>query len=189
MNVGWYFILNEGTVVPVVRSQLPKIAYDRGYRVVDGEVYNKKGRVRRCYVDTRGYLAFTIVMGSRPKRQHRAVYVHRLVAYQKYKDQIFDLELEVRHLDSNLLNNMEDNVVLGTHRQNMMDVPVEERMAQSVHAASSKRKFTDDEMEEIRELYEEVGSYKKVMERFSITSKGTLHHILNHRYKTEKRTA
>ena len=48
------------------------------------------------------------------------------------------------------------------------------------------RKFTDKEVEEIREDYKLLRSYKKIMELWNINSKGTLHYILNNNYITIK---
>jgi len=40
-------------------------------------------------------------------------------------------------------------------------------------------------MEIIRKFHDKYKSYKKTMEKFNITSKGSLHFILNNMYKTK----
>jgi hypothetical protein len=112
--------------------------------------------------------------------------VHRLVAYQKYGMNIFNPNFEVRHLDGNIVNNLDDNIILGSHKENMMDKPEAVRQFHSIRAASVLRKFTDYEIEKIRAYHIKCGSYKQTMSIFNITSKGTLCYILNVNYKTKR---
>ena len=145
--------------------------FEKGYRVRNGIAYRHDGYAMSSIKDRNGYLFF------KPTK-NTPVYIHRLVAYEKYEDQIFDPNIEVRHLDGNLKNNNHDNISLGDHSRNMMDQPKEQRIARAKHASSFRRKFTDEQEQEIKEYYNYTKSYKETMGEFGITSKGTLHYIL-----------
>ena len=166
----------------MIKSRNPKLAYEKGYRVINGEVHGTSGKILSAKnVNTSGYRRFSF-RGDR--RVHLKCMIHQLVAYQKFGDKIFLPEIETRHMDGNLLNNYHDNIEIGTKSDNEMDKLVSVRLRSSLLAASKVRKFTNDEVNEIRAMYNEIKSYKKVMAKFGISSKGTLHHILNHEYKT-----
>jgi hypothetical protein len=160
------------------------LAHELGYRVVGGEVISPySGKPRKVQVQDRpskcAYTRFTIhYNGSRSN-----VYTHKLLAYQKYGRAMFKPGIIIRHLDGNSLNNSYENIALGTLQDNTMDIPEEVRIRTSITAATKLRKFTDDEMDEIREFHS--GSYKETMKAFGITSKATLHRILNVKYKTK----
>jgi len=165
-----------------IKNNNAKVAYEKGYRVINGAVHSPKNKVLKLNsCGTNNYLRFTIVYS---KKKRVKVFVHRLVAYQKFGEQMFELNICVRHLDGNVLNNLEHNITLGTRSDNMMDRSAEDRKLHSLRAASFNRKFTNTEVAHIRNRYEEARSYKKIMLEFNITSKGTLHYILNHNYQT-----
>lgn len=100
---------------------------------------------------------------------------HRLQAYQKFGDKLYEKGLMVRHLDGNPLNNSWSNIELGTNRQNQMDIPKEKRVERAIKATSFVRKY---DKEEVRKFHFKSMSYKKTMQQFNISSKGTLHYIL-----------
>lgn len=157
-------------------------AFNLGYRSKNGEVYSPYRKAPLKLNEQNGYLRFCI----RYKDRVVPIYVHKLTAYQKYGQYIFDSGVEIRHRDGNSLNNSEDNILTGSHSDNIMDIPKNKRIAQSIKASSKIRKFTDDIITEIRDYYRECTSYKKTMEKFNIPSKGSLHYILNTKYKTNK---
>ena len=153
-------------------------AYKRGYRVVEGKVKSPTNRIRRERISL-GYKKFNITLSTKIVR---SILTHRLLALQKFGLAIFEDGIEVRHLDGNKLNNSWDNIAIGTHYDNMLDMPKDIRLK----AATSIRKFTDSEMEHIRQLHREGWTYKQLMEEFNISSKGTMSHIINHKYITKK---
>ena len=155
-------------------------AYDDGYRVIGGVVFNPTGRILRGWIDKDGYNGF------KPYKVYPYLPVHKFVAYQKFGNKIFEDGVQVRHLDNNSQNNNESNLNIGTQSDNMMDKLPKKRMNQSIIAANNVRKFTDGEMEQILEDYRSTGSYKYIMEKWNISSKGTLHYMLNNRYVTTK---
>jgi len=153
-------------------------AYKNGYRVIDGIAYNPNGKQLIGTPDRKGYIVIA------PTKEDK-VFIHRLVAYQKYGDIIFDSKVQVRHKDNNRKNNLDSNILIGDQSRNMMDRPKEQRLEISIKAATKKRRFTDEEMILIRKDYELFQSYDKVMEEWDISSKGTLHYMLNNKYKTK----
>lgn len=155
------------------------LAVEKGYEVVNGEVISPfSGKPRKLHIDTRGYYRFTI---RNNENVTVSVNVHRLVAYQKYGDDLFEEGIEVRHRDGNQLNNLDENILIGTHSQNMMDKPKEQRI---IDAGNHSRKHPH---KEIIEYYKKVKSYKKVMEKFKISSKGTISFIINSSLSKKKK--
>ena len=57
-----------------------------------------------------------------------------------------------------------------------MDKPKEDRLMYSLNATDKWRKYNASE---VKEFYNICKSYKKTMEKFNMSSKGTLHFILN----------
>lgn len=163
-------------------------AYDLGYRCDDlGNVTSKKGQLIP-YTDSRGYLSFSVRIYPpiHHKKISRHLPVHRLQAYQKYGDKIFEKGIHVRHLNGNPLDNRVENILIGSASENMMDKPKEVRSWCAINASNSIRKFSNLEMIEIKKFHNEFKSYEKTMKKFNIGSKGTLHRILNVEYVTEK---
>jgi len=157
---------------------IEKFATTKGYKVIKNIVYGPKGNIRKLD-NHRNYPRFNIVY----KKKRIPVLVHRLVAYQKYGKAIYKKGIQVRHLDNNSMNFSEENILIGTASENMMDIPQKERLKKAIHASKHIRKFTDAEMNEIRKYHS--SSYKDTMKYFNISSKGTLHYILNTDYKTK----
>ena len=106
------------------------------------------------------------------------VYFHRFQAYNKFGDALYEDNIMVRHLDGNYLNNSESNIDLGTNSDNMMDIPKEVRVKRSSNAS---KKYPDELVQAIRLDKESGMSYKELMVKYGISSKGTLSYIINHR--------
>lgn len=150
-----------------------KKAYDKGYRITkEGKVIGIKGDSIGNYSQN-GYLKFKI---RDENGDNKTASAHRLQAYQKFGERIYVPGTVVRHLDGDQKNNHIDNIEIGTNRDNQLDISPEKRMERALHATSFVRKF---DKEEVKKYHEESGSYMKTMEYFGISSKGTLHHILN----------
>lgn len=147
--------------------------FRRGYRITEsGELLSPKGEVLKGTKNTTGYKR----MSYKSKGKQIFVDFHRLQAFQKYGNKLFEEGIEVRHLNGNRLDNSFKNIALGTHSDNMMDIPEQIRIDKALHATSFIRKYDKNE---VRNYYKKVKSYKKTMEHFNISSKGTLHFILN----------
>ena len=166
------------------RKDYLELAIERGYKGrEDGAVWmpGKKnwsfGNKSNC-----GYHKFSLSVNGRSV----GIKIHRFQAFLKFGDEIFKKELVVRHLNGNPIDNSWKNLELGTHQENMMDIPAKDRLEHSVLAAGKKRKFTDAEVVEIKRFYESARSYTQTMLKFGIPSKGSLYYILKKDYKTSK---
>lgn len=147
-------------------------AYNRGYRINDeGHAISPHGKVLKPLCASNGYYYFNM----RINKVNGSVYYHRLMAYQKYGELLFSADC-VRHLNGNSIDNSYDNIEIGSRSDNMMDIPKEIRVRKSANA-NMKYKNID----EIRNYYNNCKSYKETMERYGISSKGTLYYILKNR--------
>lgn len=97
------------------------------------------------------------------------VMFHRLQAYTKYGDSLFDPTLEVRHLDGNSHNNSWDNISLGTHAKNMKDMYKHIAEGTTVRAVNSNRAISFEQAERIRELRKEGWTYGELGKLYSVT--------------------
>lgn len=155
------------------RIKVEKIAWEKGYYVNGlGEVYSKWRQL--SLNNYKGYLYFTIRIDDRPRK----VNVHRMQAYQKFKDKIYEDNIVVRHLNGNSLDNTFNNIGIGSQSENMFDRPREERIKHGRLAASFNIKYPKELIDEMKVFYNNCKSYKKTMEKYNISSKGTLWHIL-----------
>lgn len=148
-------------------------AYNKGYRINNnGDAINPGGKKLKARITGDGYLA----IGIRYNGSVYSVPCHRLMAYQKYGDLLFEADC-VRHLNRNQFDNSCLNIEIGTNSENQLDVPREIRVA----AAEKATPIKYNNVKDIREYYAQCGSYKDTMEKFGITSKGTLYYILKER--------
>lgn len=124
-------------------------AYEMGYRVnEEGVVITPSGKTRVTHTDSgRKYLTFSVKFEG--FNSARRVYVHRLVAYQKFGDRLFQPGIETRHLNGDGKDNKPDNISIGTHSDNMMDVDPAERKKKAAHASSFIRRHTPEQLEGI----------------------------------------
>ena len=153
-------------------SRNEEVAYKKGYRVTqDGDVIGLKGK--RIGFNREGYYTFKI---RDYKNNNRNVKVHRLIAYSKYGDKIYKDGICVRHLDGNSLNNKWNNIEIGSYQDNALDMDKEVRIKKAIHASSFIKKY---DHKDVYDFYNKTNSYKKTMEEFCISSKGTLFYIIN----------
>lgn len=94
---------------------------------------------------------------------------------------------QIRHLDGSSLNNSPSNISIGTPSENMLDRLPEDRLNHAIIASTNVRKFTDEEINMIKRDHSITKSYKDTMAIWGISSKGTLHYILNNKYVTKKK--
>jgi hypothetical protein len=154
------------------------IAFDKGYRVVEGELYYK-GKKRKSTVSNKGYLFFTV---RNDESEKYPVFIHRLVAFQKYKDLIFETGAQVRHFDGNKLNNLDINILIGTAYDNSMDRKPEDRMRCALMGTDCIKKHNHDE---VLNLYSQGLSYGKIMKLTGIKSKGSIGYIVKESIKSK----
>lgn len=161
----------------MIFSRIEEYAHKKGYYVDSNGILCSPHRqnIRTCISPT-GYVNFTI----RIHGENKQLRVHRLMAYQKFGDRIYDPLMVVRHLDGNRLNNSSANIAIGTQSENRMDVPVDIRRRTAIYATSFVTKYNRDMVNAIKE-YKKTHGYKDTMQEFCIRSKGTLWNILNKR--------
>lgn len=154
------------------------LAYDKGYRIDEnGNCFNLKNpdKFLKGSINSNGYRYFGM---RKPNDRTYMIPIHRLQAYQKFGDEIYEDGIVVRHLDSDQLNNSWNNIGIGTHSDNMMDQPEEQKFKKSSNA---NKKYSDELVLEIKEYYNSGHTYKELMEKFNISSKGTISYIINNR--------
>tara|TARA_R110000751_G_scaffold2684_1_gene14325 strand:- start:359 stop:832 length:474 start_codon:yes stop_codon:yes gene_type:complete len=146
-------------------------AYNLGYRVnKKGDLIGLKGNPVGS--ESGGYYRIKI----REKDGWINCLTHRLQAYQKYGNKIYKSGIVCRHLNGNSLDNSIDNIAIGTQSDNSMDRKKEDRIAHASYASSFAQVHNHDE---IISFYNKEKSYSKTMDKFNISSKGTLHYIIN----------
>ena len=150
-----------------------RLLYLRGYRITElGKCINPIGTEISGYVVNTGYIAISF----RYYGKSRQCSIHRMQAFQKYGELIYNKGIEARHKNGIKTDNSYVNILIGTHSQNMMDIPESIRISKAIYAASFVKKYNK---KEVREFYDKCKSYKKTMIEFNISSKGTLYFILN----------
>lgn len=158
-----------------------EIAKDRGYIIdANGVVFNKKGVIMKPYIRN-GY-KFLRIRKLEDKKIIKIKF-SRLQAYMKFGDKIYEDNICVRHLNGNSLDDSWDNIMIGTHTNNMQDKPKSVRVKTSA-IASNKRKasYPKDKIIAIKKAHKEGLSYNQIMEKFNISSKGTISYIINNKY-------
>jgi|11BtaG_2_1085332.scaffolds.fasta_scaffold37440_1 hypothetical protein len=156
-------------------SEIERLSAKRGYFVDNnGQMYTPNGTLVQTK-NKQGYIKCTVSVNGKNK----TLTAHRLVAYSKYKEKIYEAGVLVRHLDGDKLNNKYDNISIGSNSDNSLDVPAEERLARAINASKKTIKYDADE---VYNFYIKCGkSRKKTQEHFNISSGGTLHYILKNR--------
>lgn len=156
------------------------IAKEKGYYSdILGNIYSpfQKLNLIKTNSNTTPYYVF----GVRYKNKVRIIMTHRFIAYLKFGDKIFDEGIVVRHLNSNSLDNSYENILLGTHTDNMRDKSKNVTVKAAIIAASKNRRFSDNQVMEIIFDRKNDFSYKKLCEKYN-TSKGTLSYFFNKAY-------
>ena len=153
-------------------------SYNKGYRITnEGEVLGLKRKELSPRIHY-GYKKFCTRLKS---GERYIVNYHRLQAYQKFGDKIFEEGIVVRHLDGNSLNNSWDNIGIGTNSDNQMDRSLQCRKNVATIAT---RKMQDNirSYEDRCKIYEDLKngmSYNEIMKKHNISSKGTLSFMKN----------
>ena len=132
-------------------TQATRLACQKGYHVLpSGEVVSPTGTIRKLNLANNGikkttkerrYWQFCIRNGEGKTKN---VYVHKLVAYQKFGEAAYMSAECVRHLNGDSQDNRFDNIEIGTLKENSMDISKEGRRAMTAKAiAANTRKDWD----------------------------------------------
>jgi len=153
-----------------------KYAFRKGYRVNDdGVAVSPWGKILYCTTSSYGYKRFTI---RNMERDRVTVMVHRLMAYQKFGDNLFNEGIEVRHLDDIPWNNKPDNILIGSHSDNILDRNEDARKETAKYAAGFLIKYDACKIKSDRN---NGMTYSEIMSKYNIPSKGTVSYIINNR--------
>lgn len=105
-----------------------ELALIKGYTVTkEGILLNRNGmQVKGRIKDRkRDYYNFDIRIGPRKENKKVHCMIHRLQAYQKFGDKIYEKGIVVRHLNGDRYDNSYDNIDIGTNKDNKNDIPKE----------------------------------------------------------------
>lgn len=166
------------TMTPFSQSnQVVVYVFEKGYRVLlNGDVLSPHNTKRKTAF-RKGYVSFNI----RYEGKSIPVLVHKLCAFQKYGFMALACDC-IRHLDGNSVNNALDNICIGSFSENQMDKPTQERKREATIASHSyAMRWDEKDVEQIKAYHKKSCSYFETMKHFGISSKGTLHFILNNR--------
>ena len=157
-------------------------AHSRGYRIKNGEMISPSGATLKGSLTNAGYRRINLrVPGSHRGNSYRVMF-HRLAAYQKFGEKIFDAELEVRHLDGDPQNNNYHNISIGTHSENMMDRRRSDRVRHAKNAARKLRSVSQEDAELIRKNSKSgKWTYSQIMDKYGI-AKSTVSGIVNEKF-------
>lgn len=156
------------------------IAVEKGYQITDsGDVIGAQGKKLKLKINTQGYHSFSIKVDF---ASHAiSIPVHRFQAFKKYGLVVFDKSILIRHLDGDQLNNSFDNVRIGNQSDNMLDVSAGTRTKKAIKAASSKRRFTDEQIAQIRKDRDNGMTYKQLGKKYNV-AKSTLSYLFNNAF-------
>lgn len=151
--------------------------HTRGWRVSDAGIALKPdGSPQPVTPDKHGYLRFSV---KHSDGEIRAIYTHRLQAYQKFGEKLFEPGTEVRHLNGEL-DNSAQHIEIGTKSQNELDKPLETRAAFAAGAGGAARKLSDAQVAQLRQDRVAGASYKQLAEKYGI-QKSTISYIVNNK--------
>jgi len=154
-------------------------AFRLGWRIrSDGVPISPLGTEVATNLDKSGYPRFTVRLSD---MKHRPIYVHRLIALEKYGEAVFAPGIQVRHRDGNPLNTDPSNILIGTPSENAMDKPREVRVAVAGRAA---RRLTDAQVRELRSDRLQGASYSELSVKYGI-QKSTISYIVRGKTKYE----
>ena len=163
-----------------------ELALIKGYTVTkEGILLNRNGiQVKGRIKDRkRDYYNFDIRIGPRKENKKVHCMIHRLQAYQKFGDKIYEKGIVVRHLNGDRYDNSYDNIDIGTNKDNKNDIPKE---LVSINCGQISRQYSNETIESIRKDYKKGIRYSNIMIKYNISSKGTVHYIIHKEYTLYK---
>lgn len=138
-------------------------AVQRGYYVTeDGKLFGPKGQLRCRRYGKQTYPTFSTNWGGRVY----GIPAHKLAAYCFYGKDAFEPGVVVRHLNADVLDISRENITLGSYSDNERDKPAQVRRRSAIAGRRSQgyravnRKLTEDQADEVREFYNNLGGRK-----------------------------
>jgi len=162
----------------ILKQQLYVIkAFEKGYRVLlCGVPVSKFGHVLKTRTNSSGYRSIGIKLDGKTI----SIYLHKLMAYQKFGVDCFKHGIEVRHFNGNSEDNSYFNIGLGTHSENMLDVEVHIRLRNGRAAGRANSNLEDKDILDMREEFAKGRTLSWAVSKYSI-AKSTASYIKNRR--------
>ena len=162
------------------KNKLVLETFQEGYDISkEGWLLRKDGSIKKEFrVGKNGYLFVSLRL---PLDKRGQVSIHKLQAYKKFGELMFEPNTVVRHLNGIKTDNSWDNILIGTASENQLDIPEEVRV-KSATIASRKMQNNIRTHEERCLIYEDLKNnipYSKIMKKYNVSSKGTLSFIKN----------
>lgn len=153
------------------------VANEKGYIVDEfGNVFYRNRKIKLSQTKEQKYLLFSVRCIINNKSVSKRVKVHKLQAFQKYGFDSLKYGVQVRHFNGNPQDNSINNILIGTHSENQMDIPKEIRQKR---ADNKKRVVSEEQLINLNIDRNNGMTYKNIMEKYNISSKGTLSYMLN----------
>lgn len=124
--------MNYNNSKEITKEQLAILA---GFWVLFDGTTTRYGRVYKGYISNE-YRQISFIYEN-----HRYYCpIHRLQAYIKYRELLYQKDIMVRHLNGNKLDNSWDNIAIGTAYDNAQDIPIEKRRERGVKIHNTRKK-------------------------------------------------
>lgn len=146
-------------------------ASKRGYRIENGRPVSPSGKILSMNKNKEGYYRFSFLDSD---GDVRSIVVHRMVAFQKYGNELFNPGVEVRHLNGIKEDNSVDNILIGSKSDNEMDKPEEKRRNVARNAA---KKLSEGEVTQLRMDRAAGMKYEELSQKYGIR-KSTISYIV-----------
>lgn len=133
-------------------------AYEKGYRIdKKGNAISPQNKILKIFRQNqeREYLVFSV----RVEKDVRKIKVHRLQAYQKFGEIIFEKGIQVRHINNNPKDNSWDNIEIGTQSENYQDGMNKNKFRKLKKSGSKKFNLRSDKDEILEELNNNIAIY------------------------------
>jgi hypothetical protein len=122
-------------------------AYNKGYRIIDGDCINPKGKILKGTI--KHHPVPYKQMSVKTSKGSRSIFYHALLAYQLYGNLYFVKGTVARHRDGNSLNNSPENIILGTMKDNILDIPSKRRTEKGIKSNKTKNKLSEGMLTDI----------------------------------------
>jgi hypothetical protein len=145
-------------------QSLIKLVYEKGYRIKDNKCYNPKGKeIKGCI---KKHPVPYKQLSIKYNKYARPIFFHSLLAYQLYGEEYFKKGIVARHLDGDSLNNSENNIVLGTMKDNILDIPSKRRSSKNKKSSETRKKLQDGMKEKIINDYKNGYVAKELYKKY-----------------------
>lgn len=139
-----------------------QLAIQKGYKVTKkGEVIGISGKILKTFLNQEGYEIFTAILNG----SNRKVRVHKVQAFQKFGSEVLEKGIVVRHKNNIKTDNSWDNILIGSHKDNVEDRVNSGRCARGVKNGRSK--LTEQKVSEI--YLDEEHTNKELADKFEVS--------------------